>query len=297
MQPVFSRFGLIVCILALSISILFINGCSAETSTASSEPTVVKAAEAIDPEAPALPAKGRGPTIEIKPNSPADTVRAFYEALREKRFRQAIFLTNLRPAVEGLTDDELKEFQVDFESIAKYVPSQLEINGEVISGNNATVTAKLPNKDLDKEEIQQLRLRKEGEVWIILTVEESAEKKIKQQGKNYFWELRIDAHQDDAREMLDRVAKAQMAFAATNQGLFGDMNALINAQFLPEDIRTSESTGYLYTVTVSSDRRTYSAAAVPAVYGKSGRLSFKIELDSDRQPHLTSRDEGGKKAK
>jgi hypothetical protein len=297
MQPVFSRFGLIVCILALSTSISFINGCSAETSTASTEPAVVKAVEAVDPAAPALPAKGRGPTIEIKPNSPADTVRAFYEALREKRFRQAIFLTNLRPAVEGLTEDELKEFQVDFESIAKYVPSQLEINGEVISGNNATVTAKLPNKDLDKEEIQQLRLRKEGDVWILLTVEESAEKKIKQEGKNYFWALRIDAHQDDAREMMDRVAKAQMAFAATNGGLFGDMNALINAQFLPEDIRTSESTGYLYTVTVSSDRRKYAAAAVPEVYGKSGRLSFKIELDSDRQPHLTSRDEGARKAK
>ena len=222
---------------------------------------------------------------------------AFYEALREKRFRAAIFLTNLRPAVEGLTDDELKEFQLDFESIAKYVPAQLEINGEVISGDMATVTAKLPNKDLDKEEIQQLRLRKEGDVWILLTVDESAEKKIKQEGKNYFWALRIEAHQDDAREMLDRVAKAQMAFAATNQGLYGDMNALINAQFLPEDIRTSESTGYVYAVNLSTDRKKYFATAVPAVYGKTGRLSFKVELDSDSQAHLMSRDEGGKNAK
>ena len=293
MRSVFSRFGPIVCI--LSFFILFSNGCSADASKAT--PEVAVAAPAVDADAPALPAKGRGPTIEIKPNSPADTVRAFYEALREKHFRQAIFLTNLRPAVEGLTDDELKEFQLDVESIAKYVPAQLEINGEVISGDRATVTAKLPNQDLDKQEIQQLRLRKEGEVWIILTVDESAEKKIKQQGKNYFPALRIDAHQDDAREMLDRVAKAQMAFAATNQGLFGDMNALINAQFLPDDIRTSESTGYVYTVSVSPDRRKYSAAAVPAVYGKSGRLSFKVELDADRQPHLTSRDEGSNKAK
>jgi hypothetical protein len=177
------------------------------------------------------------------------------------------------------------------------VPAQLEINGEVISGDMATVTAKLPNKDLDKEEIQQLRLRKDGDVWILLTVDESAEKKIKQEGKNYFWALRIEAHQDDAREMLDRVAKAEMAFAATNQGLYGDMNALINAQFLPEDIRTSESTGYVYAVNLSTDRKKYFATAVPAVYGKTGRLSFKVELDSDSQAHLTSRDEGGKNAK
>lgn len=293
MRTVFSRFGLIVCI--LSFSILFSNGCSAEASRVSSEAPATKAV--VDTEAPALPTAGRGPTIQIKPNSPADTVRAFYEALREKRFRQAIFLTNLRPAIEGLTDDELKEFQLDFESIAKYVPAQLEINGEIVSGNSATVTAKLPDQDLDKQEIQQIKLRKEGDVWVILTVDDAAEKKIRQQGKNYFPALRIDSHQDDAREMLDRVAKAQMAFAATNQGLFGDMDALINAQFLPDDIRSSESTGYNYTITVSSDRRKYSAAAVPAVYGKSGRLSFKVELDSKGQPHLTSRDAGGQKPK
>ncbi|PYT01333.1 MAG: hypothetical protein DMF63_00330 [Acidobacteria bacterium] len=291
MRSVFSRFGLIVCI--LSVFILLNNGCSTEAPKTPAEVTVE--AKPVDPSEPIF--KGNAPTIEIKANGPADTVRAFYEALREKRFRQAIFLTNLRPAVEGLTDDELKEFQLDFESIAKYVPAQLEINGEITSGNKATVTAKLPNEDLDKEEIQQIKLRKQNDVWIIQTVDESAEKKIKQQGKNYFPALRIETHQDDAREMLDRVAKAQMAFSATNQGLYGDMNALINAHFLPEDIRSSESTGYLYTVSVSSDRHSYSAEAVPAVYGKSGKLSFKVEQDAKGQAHLTSRDGGARAAK
>lgn len=295
MRAVFSRSCLTVCI--LSFFILFSNGCSAEASKVSSEPTAAKAAEVADPDAPPLPGKGRGPTIEIKPNSPADTVRAFYEALREKRFRQAIFLTNLRPAVEGLTDDELKEFQVDFESIAKYVPAEIEINGEIVSGNSASVTAKLPNEDLDKEEIQAIKLRKDGDVWVILTVDESAEARIKQEGKNYFPSLRIETNQDEAREMLDRVAKAQMAFAALNQGLYGNMDALIAAQFVPEDIRSSESTGYVYTLTVSGDRKTYSVAATPAVYGKTGRLSFAVKLDKKSQPHLTSRDEGAKKTK
>jgi hypothetical protein len=97
--------------------------------------------------------------------------------------------------------------------------------------------------------------------------------------------------------MLDRVAKAQMAFAATNQGFYGDMNALINAQFLPDDIRSSESTGYMYSLVLSSDRRKYSVVAAPAIYGKSGRLTFRVELDSDGHPHLTSKDEGAKKPK
>ncbi|HEX6124924.1 MAG TPA: hypothetical protein VFZ23_06070 [Pyrinomonadaceae bacterium] len=239
----------------------------------------------------------RGATIEITPNSPADTVRAFYTALREKKFREAIFLTNLRPAIEGLTDVELKEFQLDFEAIARHVPKEIQINGEIVTGRTAVVTAKLPNDDLDKEEIQDIKLRKDGDVWVILTVDESAEKRIKQEGRNYFPALKIETHQDEARDMLDRVAKAQMAFATQNQGNYGDMEALIRAEFLPVDIRSSESTGYRYTVTVSADKKRYSASAVPAVYGKTGKLSFAVELDDAGQPRLTSRDVQAAKTK
>ncbi len=286
MRTAFLRLGL--SILILSFALIISGGCSASASKIDNPAIAVS-------EKPA--GAFRGATIEIKPNSPADTVRAFYTALREKKFREAIFLTNLRPAIEGLTDSELKEFQVDFESIAKHVPAEIEINGEIVSGNDATVTAKLPNEDLDKFEIQEIRLRKDGNVWVILTVDESAEKKVRQEGKNYFPSLKIETHEDEAREMLDRVAKAQMAFAATNQGNYGDMEALIAAGFLPADVRSSTSTGYHYTVNITPDRKGYSAAAVPAVYGKTGRLSFAVKLDGKGQPHLTSRDDGAKKTK
>jgi hypothetical protein len=282
MRAVFFRCGLIVCGIVILLAIA--GGCSTATSELTAAAPAVTAAEA--------PAKtSRIATIEIKPNSPADTVRAFYIALRERKFREAIFLTNLRPAIEGLTDTELKEFQVDFEAIAKYVPQEIQINGEIITGESAVVTAKLPTEDLDREEIQEIRLRKKGDVWVILSVDESAEAKIKREGKNYFLSLRIETHEDEARAMLDRVAKAQMAFAAQNQGQYGDMDALIKAEFLPSDIRSSESTGYRYAVTVSQDRKSYSASAVPAVYGKTGKRSFAIELDGLGQPHLISRDD------
>lgn len=289
MRAAFFRLGLLICL--LSVSLFFNGGCSAAASHPTTSESASNAASAAEP------VKPRGATIEIKPNSPADTVRAFYTALREKKFREAIFLTNLRPAIEGLTDSELKEFQVDFEAIAKHVPPEIEINGEIVTGDNATVTAKLPNEDLDKFEIQEIKLRKNGNVWVILTVDESAEKRVRQEGKNYFPALRIETHQDEAREMLDRVAKAQMAFAATNQGNYGDTDALIGAGFLPADIRSSTSTGYHYSVTLSPDKKKYSARAIPAVYGRTGRLSFSVDLDEKGQPHLTSRDEGAKKTK
>lgn len=293
MRAVFLRLGLTACV--LSFSVLFSCGCSA--AAPKTEATVEAATTTANTNTEAAERPGRGATIDIKPNSPADTVRTFYLHLREKKIRDAIFLTNLRPAIEGLTDTELKEFQVDFEAVAKHVPREIEINGEIVSGDTATVTAKLPTEDLDTEEIQEVKLRKQGDVWVILTVDESAEKKIRQQGRNYFRELRIETHQDEAREMLDRVAKAQIAYAAQNQGDYGDMEALIGAQVLPADIRSSESTGYNYAVTISADKKRYGAAAVPAVYGKTGRLTFAVQLDDRGQPHLTSRDDGGKKTK
>src|ERR1043166_3400085 len=67
-------------------------------------------------------AANSGSKIEITEGGPADTVRTFYQKLRDKRFREAIFMTNLRPAVQGLTDAELQEFSLDFEQLAGQVP-------------------------------------------------------------------------------------------------------------------------------------------------------------------------------
>lgn len=233
-------------------------------------------------------------SIQVVAGSPAETVRAFYQKLREKKFREAIFLTNLRPAVEGLTDTELKEFQVDFERIAIQIPADVKINGEIVSGNKATVTASLPAEDPDKVETQSLELRKDGDVWVILTVDEAAEARIKKEGKNYFYVLRIETHEDEARDMLDRIARAQLAFSVQNGGNFGGINALVGAGLLPEDVKTAESTGYNYSVVLSGDKKVYTASATPAEYGKSGRLSFVLQSDGRSMPKISSKDNGGK---
>ena len=232
--------------------------------------------------------------IQVVAGSPADTVRAFYQKLREKKFREAIFLTNLRPAVEGLTDTELKEFQVDFERIASQIPAEVKINGEIISGNKATVTASLPGEDLDRVETQSLELRKEGDIWVILTVDEAAEARIKKEGKNYFYVLRIETHEDEARDMLDRIARAQLAYSVQNGGNFGEINALVGAGLLPDDVKTAESTGYDYSVTLLGDKKVYTASAIPAEYGRSGRLSFVLQSDGRSMPKISSKDNGGK---
>jgi hypothetical protein len=261
-----------------------INGCAVESSKAAPE-TSVRSTETRNSAAPT------GATIDIEPNSAADTVRVFYKYLREKKFREAIFLTNLRPAVEGLTDTELKEFQVDFEAIAAIVPEQVQINGEIVTGESATVTAKLPDDD-GKLQIQEIKLRRDGDIWVILSVDETAEKRIKKEGKNYFYALRIETHEDEARTMLDRISKAQMVYSLQNGNLYGDVDQLVGAGFLPADVRSSDSTGYKYSIKLNADKTSYSAKAEPAVYGKTGNRTFIVELNDKRQPHLTSKDFG-----
>ena len=236
-------------------------------------------------------------TIKIEPNSPADTVRVFYKHLREKRFREAMFLTNLRPAIESLTDAELKDLQVDFEPLAAQIPAEVEINGEIVSKDDATVTAKLPDNDTDELKIQEIKLRKENGVWIILTVDGAAEKEVKKEGKNYFFALRIKTHHEEAKAMLERVNKAQMVFATQNGGLYADAQTLINKGFLPGDFLTAETTGYNYQIRISTDRKKYSATATPAVYGKTGILSFGFETNGNKTSLLKNKDNKGQQLK
>jgi len=282
--------------LSVIFSTFIISGCGVEAakeqSPSDKENFQPKTSTAAEPKK--LPAA----TIKIEPNSPADTVRVFYKNLREKKFREAMFLTNLRPAIEGLSDAELKDLHVDFEPLANQVPAEIAINGEIISENKATVTAELPDVDTDKTGLQELKLRRDGGgVWIILTVDERAETEVKKEGKNYFSALRIKTHHEEAKAMLERVHKAQMVFATQNNGLYSDIPTLIDKGFLPNDISTTDTTGYHYEIQLSSDNKKYAATATPAVYGKTGKLSFRFEADGNRISSLKSRDDKGRASK
>lgn len=232
--------------------------------------------------------------IDIKADSPADTVRTFYLKLREQKFQEAMSLTNLRPAIEGLTASELKDLQVDFAALAGVIPADIAINGEIISGDSATVTAELPDNETGKIELQEIRLRRENDSWVILTVDESAEVQIKKEGKNYFFALKIDTHEREAKEMLNRILKAQMVYSIKNKGIYADITTLVAEELLPEDIKMSESTGYGYKITVTTDKKGYTAQAEPAIYGKTGRSSFWFTVSGDKSSSLQSKDLGGK---
>jgi hypothetical protein len=287
------------CLLATVSSVLMIGGCTVEAAKVSDKEKRAPVKNA-DLQSSALKTSAKttkGASIEITQDSPADTVRVFYKNLRENRFREAMFLTNLRPAIEGLTDTELAELQLDLSQIAQQVPADFEINGEIMSGNYATVTAKLPDNETKQVTLQEIRLRKEGNYWVILTIDEQAEENVKKEGNKYFFNLRLQTHESEAKAMLERISKAQIVYALQNGGLYGEMTALVEKGFLPDDALTADSTGYNYKITLTSDKKKYYATAEPAVYGKTGKLSFLIELDDKKNPRLTAKENQGQSLK
>lgn len=230
--------------------------------------------------------------IQISAGSPADAVRLFYKNLREKRFREAMMMTNLRPAIENLTEAEMQDLNADFEPLAGQVPAELEINGEIVTNNSATVTAKMPDED-ENLEFKEIKLRRENNEWMLLTADEKEESTAKKQGKNYFFMLRIDTHHNEVQKMMERIAKAQMVFSMQNNGNFADMQTLIAQKLLPDSLQT-QHVGYKFNLSPSADKKKYFATAEPLVYGKSGKTSFLLESDSAREkPRLKSEDVKG----
>ncbi|HEX8281869.1 MAG TPA: hypothetical protein VF588_00705 [Pyrinomonadaceae bacterium] len=218
-----------------------------------------------------------------QPSTPTEVVRAYYNALKESRVRDAMMMSILRPAVESLGAEELKDFETDFARLAATAPADFEITGEQLSGEEATVFVRTgEGKEL---KIDPVNLIRDRGAWVVGDREGAAE--VKKLGKKFFFEQRIATHESEAEDMLKRIQAAQLAYSLQNGGRFADLQALVRAGYVPQDILGTETTGYRFTV--NTDGKTYAARAEPARYGHSGRLSFYMDGSG-----IQRKDAGGK---
>ncbi|HYP01618.1 MAG TPA: hypothetical protein VER76_15615, partial [Pyrinomonadaceae bacterium] len=111
-------------------------------------------------------------TTSTQPRTPVQTVSDFYRALRERRFRDAFALSIYKPAIEGLSAEEFAELQPEFEKLAGAVPEKIEFGGEQISGDTATVFARVGGESAQMEVITLMR--GEGGAWIFGDAENQA---------------------------------------------------------------------------------------------------------------------------
>lgn len=274
-----------------------ITACSSASADQSTLPAKAAAPETAQKPAEADPS-GKNVVIlskiTIQDGTPSAAIRSFFKAMREKRFVDAMMMTNMKAAVEGLTLEEIKDLEPDFAPMAAQIPADLVITGEQISGDKASVFLRLPGETPGNPATEEMKLRKEADKWVIISSENEAdEAKAKKQGKAYFFNVRIDMHHLDVENMLKQIMQAQSIFSLDGKGQYGERDVLIRQGLLPVDISGSYSTGYNFSIVLSADKKSYFVNAVPAVYGKSGKLSFLMEVAGSGSPKTKSNDNGG----
>lgn len=220
-------------------------------------------------------------------SSPTDVARAFYTALRESRFRDALLMSVYRPAIESLSAEEVEELRPDFERLAAQVSPDFEFTGETFTGEEATVFMKTGSEQERNVKVEPVYLTRVGGAWVVGTPGDAVE--VRKLGKKFFFEKRIAAHEQDAEDMLKRIQAAEIAYSLQNAGLYGDLDALVRAGFVPQDILGTETTGYRFTVTTAADKKSFAARAEPASYNRTGRLSFYMDKSG-----IQRKDAGGK---
>jgi len=220
--------------------------------------------------------------------TPSETVRAFYKAMHDHRFKEAWALTIYKPSVEGLNAEEMEDLRLDFEEKASAIPDPVEISGEQISGNIATVFVKVPiSESTPQNTSQPVTLIKSGGVWII--GDEANQAIVKKAGRRFFLDALITQRHSDVEELLKRVIAVELVYSQQH-GAFGDLAVLIGAGLIPKAAADPKELGYNFRVTVSQDGKTYVAAAEPTRYGHTGKLSYWM----DQTGTIKTVDTGGK---
>jgi len=230
-----------------------------------------------------LPISAQNPS-----RSPSDTVREFYKAMRQKRFRDAFGLSIYKPAIEGLKPEEFEDLRRDFDKMGDAIPDKVEISGEQISGNDAAVFVKVPKEnDPAQADTEPLSLIRDNGQWIIGDREN--QEIVKKAGNRFFFNARIETHHGEVKSMLARISIAELAYYQQHNSMFADMPTLITVGLLPKDLEGTESTGYRFHITLAKDSKSFTVGAEPAQYGRTGLLSFFMD-----QSGVRSSDVGGK---
>jgi len=220
---------------------------------------------------------------------PSDVVREFYKAMREHRFKDAWTLTIYKSAVEGLSAEEMEDLRPDFEQKAQQIPEQIEVTGERIQGNIATVFVRVPVTDSTPQITSEpVNLLSSGSGWIIGTETDLAE--VKKKGRRFFLDALIDQHESDIEDLLKRLLAVQLVYSQEHKGVLGNLQELIAANLIAKESGDPKAIGYTVHLTITPDGKGYIAGAEPTRYGHTGKLSFWM----DQTGNIKKVDNGGK---
>ncbi|MCA1816572.1 MAG: hypothetical protein LC746_09240 [Acidobacteria bacterium] len=225
-----------------------------------------------------------------RPQTPSETVRVFYALLRQRRVREAMALSVYKSAIEQMSAEEFEELRPEFEKLGDAVPAEIGIGGEQISGDRATVFARISTEPGSQQE--PIDLISVNGAWLVGSRENYDI--VAREGKEFFFKARLETHHAEVRNVLIKIANAEASYAAQNAGRYADLGALTQSESsmrlsLRDDIAALPTLGYALTLAVASNGKSYKANAEPTRYGHSGRISFYMDASG-----IQEKDNGGK---
>jgi hypothetical protein len=215
--------------------------------------------------------------------APKEVSLKFYRALKDKQYVEGFRWSVYRAAVEGLTASELKELEPEFARTFSSIPENIQVNGEQIAGDSAVVTLKFEGV----EEPQQVGLVRVNGEWLVGDQETLG--MVAAQGKGFFFNTRMIVSQNEAYEMLQRIIGAEIIYSRKFEGKYASMAELIRLGGVPKDLEDGTSVGYQFTLTISTDQKSFSTTATPIAHGKTGKISFYGDMNGIRGDDLNGK--------
>ena len=133
-----------------------------------------------------------------------------------------------KPAIDPLTQAEFDDLQPDFQRMAAAIPEKVQLTGEQISGDAATVFVKVKEADATTEQAEPIRA---NGVWIIGDRENDAI--VKKAGKDFFFQCSNRYSPQRSPEPFTTHNFAQVVYGQQHNGQYGNLAELIAGGLLP----------------------------------------------------------------
>lgn len=199
--------------------------------------------------------------------SPAETVLAFYGLLREQRYMDGFAYSVYRDAVEGLSEADLVELMPEFQQTFAAIPEKIEIKGEQVGTDAATVFAAFG----DSAAVQEVALVKVDGRWLV--GDREALEQVQRDRTAFFFNARIHVNQTETYRILKRIVGSQdVRFQSSKR--YADLAELTSQDGLKGDFEGESASGYRFMVNLTPARDAYTVIAIPIKYGRTGKLSF-----------------------
>jgi hypothetical protein len=211
-----------------------------------------------------------GQALAQQDNSPSAVVRFFYRNLHEKNYVTGLRLSVYNPAVEKLTAEEVKDLEPEFSRIAEGIPAEVEIRGEQVSGDEATVFVKLPGSDKP----QEMSLIKVDGQWRV--GDKDTFKLVKKEGRDFFFNARIQVGEAEAYQWMEEISGAQIIYFQAKKK-FTSLEELIALGGVSKQITENAGSSYKFELKLSDDGLKYAVSAIPTQYGRTGRKSYFVD--------------------